>query len=153
MHLGDTVREVIADSDDLHTAAAKVETLRAGQITWITVTSSAIARSLVSMFGAGVGPDAVVKPFHLVLAPVLIVVGSLMIGAVNEIHWDQFDEEFPAFLIVLPMPLTSSIATGIALGFISYPLIKIFKGKWKSVHPILYIFAVLFTIQILIAPH
>ena len=83
----------------------------------------------------------------------MIIVGSLMIGAVKHIEWEEFDEAFPAFLIILAMPLTSSIATGIALGFISYPLMKIFKGKWKSVHPILYIFAVLFAIQILIAPH
>lgn len=88
-----------------------------------------------------------------ITAPALIIVGSLMIGAVKHIEWEEFDEAFPAFLIVLAMPLTSSIATGIALGFISYPLMKIFKGKWKAVHPILYIFAVLFAIQILIAPH
>lgn len=51
------------------------------------------------------------------------------------------------------MPLTSSIATGIALGFISYPLMKIVKGKWKAVHPLMYIFAVLFVLQLVFVPH
>lgn len=88
-----------------------------------------------------------------ITAPALIIVGSLMIGAVKQIDWDEFDEAFPAFLIILAMPLTSSIATGIALGFISYPLMKVFKGKWASVHPILYVFAVLFAFQLMFMPH
>jgi adenine/guanine/hypoxanthine permease len=52
-----------------------------------------------------------------------------MMGSIAEINWRELDEAFPAFLVVLSMPLTSSIATGIALGFISYPLMKIAKGK------------------------
>jgi adenine/guanine/hypoxanthine permease len=51
------------------------------------------------------------------------------------------------------MPLTSSIATGIALGFISYPLLKVVKGEAKKVHPLLYIFAVLFLYQLAFLPH
>ena len=62
-----------------------------------------------------------------------------MISVVKEIDWDSFDEAFPAFLIILTMPLTSSIATGIALGFISYPLLKVVKGKWREV-PVLLIY-------------
>src|SRR5699024_4931378 len=58
-----------------------------------------------------------------ITAPALIIVGSLMMGAIKNIKWDQIDEAFPAFLIILTMPLTSSIATGIALGFISYPIL------------------------------
>ena len=49
-----------------------------------------------------------------------------------------------AFLTVLMMPLTFSIATGIAIGFILYPLIKIFAGKGKKVHPILYVLGAVF---------
>ena len=61
---------------------------------------------------------------------------------------DTIDEAFPAFLVIISMPLTSSISTGIALGFISYPILKIFKGKWREVHPLVYIFAVLFFYQL-----
>ncbi|TWT11117.1 NCS2 family permease [Planomicrobium sp. CPCC 101079] len=122
----------------------------AGGRTGLTTLTVAILFIIAAFFGPLVGSLSSVAA---ITSPALIIVGSLMIGAVKQIDWEQFDEAFPAFLIILAMPLTSSIATGIALGFISYPLMKIFKGKGKSVHPILYVFAVLFTIQILIAPH
>lgn len=76
-----------------------------------------------------------------------------MMGSLVKVKWGEFDEAFPAFLIILTMPLTSSIATGIALGFITHPILKIFKGKGKQVHPLVYIFAVLFLIQLLFLPH
>jgi AGZA family xanthine/uracil permease-like MFS transporter len=53
----------------------------------------------------------------------------------------------------LSMPLTSSIATGIALGFLTYPLMKIFRGKWREVHWLVYLFAVLFFFQLVYLPH
>ncbi|ANU11668.1 xanthine/uracil/vitamin C permease [Planococcus antarcticus DSM 14505] len=122
----------------------------AGGRTGLTSLTVAILFIVAAFFGPLVGALSNVAA---ITSPALIIVGSLMIGAVKQIEWDQFDEAFPAFLIVLAMPLTSSIATGIAFGFISYPLMKIFKGKGKTVHPILYIFAILFTIQLLVAPH
>ncbi|MEH7352665.1 NCS2 family permease [Neobacillus drentensis] len=88
-----------------------------------------------------------------ITAPALIIVGSLMMGSIAKIHWNELDEAFPAFLTVLSMPLTSSISTGIALGFISFPLLKITKGKWREVHPLLYLFAVLFFIQLAFLQH
>ncbi|MGK7379578.1 NCS2 family permease [Planococcus sp. 1R117A] len=122
----------------------------AGGRTGLTSLTVAVLFILAAFFGPLV---SALSGVAAITAPALIIVGSLMIGAVKHIEWEEFDEAFPAFLIVLAMPLTSSIATGIALGFISYPLMKIFKGKGKTVHPILYVFAVLFTIQIIIAPH
>ena len=94
-----------------------------------------------------------VSGLSAITAPSLIVVGCLMLSNVQHIRWNDFDEAFPAFLVILTMPLTSSIATGIALGFISYPLMKIVKGKWKAVHPLMYIFAVLFVLQLVFVPH
>ena len=88
-----------------------------------------------------------------ITSPALIIVGSLMISAVKDIEWNGIDEAFPAFLVILTMPLTSSISTGIALGFISYPLLKFAKGKAREVHPLLYVFAVLFFIQLVFLPH
>ncbi|WP_257347519.1 NCS2 family permease [Pseudalkalibacillus decolorationis] len=88
-----------------------------------------------------------------ITAPTLIIVGSLMLGSLAKIDWNTLDEAFPAFLIILTMPLTSSIATGIALGFISYPLLKGVKGKWREVHPLVLLFAVLFFIQLAFLPH
>jgi AGZA family xanthine/uracil permease-like MFS transporter len=83
-----------------------------------------------------------------ITAPALIIVGSLMMGNIAKVKWDSLDEAFPAFLVIISMPLTSSISTGIALGFISYPILKIFRGKWREVHPLVYIFAVLFFYQL-----
>ncbi|MDT2047643.1 guanine permease [Priestia aryabhattai] len=88
-----------------------------------------------------------------ITSPALIIVGSLMMGSIAKINWSEFDEAFPAFLVILTMPLTSSIATGIALGFISHPLMKIVKGKAKEVHPLVYVFAVLFLYQLVFLPH
>ncbi|MDM5328907.1 NCS2 family permease [Neobacillus sp. CF12] len=94
-----------------------------------------------------------VSGISAITAPALIIVGSMMMGSIAKIKWDELDEAFPAFLVILSMPLTSSIATGIALGFISYPLLKIAKGKWREVHPLLYVFAVLFFYQLAFLPH
>ncbi|MET3193837.1 NCS2 family permease [Bacillus sp. OAE603] len=88
-----------------------------------------------------------------ITSPSLIVVGCLMMGNVRHIEWDNFEEAFPAFLVVITMPLTSSIATGIALGFITYPLLKVVKGKAKEIKPVIYLFAVLFLIQLIFFPH
>lgn len=80
-------------------------------------------------------------------APILIIVGIMMMGAVKNIDFDDMEEAIPAFLTLAIMPFTYSIATGIAAGFIFYPIVKIAKGKAKEVHPIIYIFAVLFIIR------
>ncbi|MEH7461338.1 NCS2 family permease [Bacillus thuringiensis] len=79
-----------------------------------------------------------------ITAPSLIIVGSLMAQNVREINWNDFETAFPSFFIFIGIPLTSSIANGIALGFLIYPILKIIKGKGKEVHPLLYVFAILF---------
>lgn len=79
-----------------------------------------------------------------VTAPALIIVGALMVSALKQVDWENFDEAMPGFVTVLAMPLTYSIASGIALGFILYPLIKIVKGEFKKVHPIMYFLFLVF---------
>ncbi len=122
----------------------------AGGRTGLTTLTVSILFMLAAFFGPLV---SAVSGLSAITAPALIIVGSLMISSIAEINWSELDEAFPAFLIILSMPLTSSIATGIALGFISYPLLKVVKGKWKQVHPLLYIFAVLFLYQLVFLPH
>ncbi|MCY7915770.1 solute carrier family 23 protein, partial [Bacillus haynesii] len=77
-----------------------------------------------------------------VTAPALIIVGVLMVANLNKIDWTKFEIAVPAFLTMIAMPLTYSIATGIAIGFIFYPITMIFKGKAKEIHPIMYGLAV-----------
>ncbi|OAS88731.1 MULTISPECIES: NCS2 family permease [Metabacillus] len=117
----------------------------AGGRTGLTTLTVSILFGFTLLFSPLIGA---VSGISAITAPALIIVGSLMMGAISDINWKELDEAFPAFLVVISMPLTSSIATGIALGFISYPLMKIAKGKWKEVHLFVYIFAVLFFIQL-----
>jgi len=76
-------------------------------------------------------------------APALIIVGVLMVGAVAKINFEDFTEAFPAFLTIIFMPLAFSIADGIAFGFIAFPIVKLVAGKYKEVHWLLYILAVI----------
>ena len=80
-------------------------------------------------------------------APALIIVGALMIGAVTSIKWEDMTEAIPAFLTMLAMPLTFSIANGLALGFILYPLLKVLTGRWREASPLVYALAVLFVLR------
>ncbi|RIU91299.1 NCS2 family permease [Oceanobacillus picturae] len=79
-----------------------------------------------------------------VTAPALIIVGVLMASSLKSIEWDQFEIAVPAFLTVVTMPLTYSIATGIAIGFIFYPITMVLKGRAKEIHPIMYLLFVIF---------
>lgn len=85
-------------------------------------------------------------------SPALIIVGVLMMGAVKQINFTDLDDSIPAFITLALMPFTYSIATGIAGGFIFYPIVKIVRGKAKEVHPLIYILAALFILRFAILP-
>ena len=85
-----------------------------------------------------------------VTAPALIIVGFYMMSSLSRINWDDMQEAFPAFLIFLMMPLSYSITDAVGSGIISYCLIKIFSGKIKLVHPLLYVFMLLVIIQFVV---
>ncbi|MEJ2199423.1 MAG: NCS2 family permease [Desulfuromonadaceae bacterium] len=78
---------------------------------------------------------AAVPPYAT--APALIMVGIFMMRGVAQIDFYDFEEATPAFLTFLLMPLTYSIATGLAFGFLSYVLIKLFLGKIRQCEPFL----------------
>jgi adenine/guanine/hypoxanthine permease len=80
-----------------------------------------------------------------VTAPALIIVGALMATEMSKINWSKMEIVIPSFITILMMPLTFSIATGIALGFILYPLALISQKRFKEVHPIMYALCILFT--------
>ena len=82
-----------------------------------------------------------------VVAPALIVVGSMMLRNVTRIRWDDSTEAIPAFLTMVLMPFAFSITEGIAFGFISYSLLKLITGKGRTVHGLVYLFAALFVIR------
>lgn len=86
---------------------------------------------------------SVVTDVPAVTAPALIIVGVMMAQSLGEVPWDDMVFAIPAFVTVVAMPLTYSIATGIALGLVLFPLFMLFKGRGREVHPIMYaLFAV-----------
>ncbi|MBZ0111397.1 MAG: NCS2 family permease [Thermoanaerobaculia bacterium] len=76
-------------------------------------------------------------------APVLILVGALMMRALPDIPWSDPSEALPAFLVLCVMPLTFSIANGIALGIVSWVLLKAGSGRWREVPPVLFVLSLL----------
>lgn len=111
-------------------------------LTAITV----VVLMVITMFFAPVAK--MLSSVPAVTAPALVIVGFFMMNGLRDIDWQNLEEAFPAFLVVVIMPLTYSIAIGIGMGFIVYPLLKLLRGKAKEVHPILYLFMLLFIIQI-----
>ncbi|WP_054604577.1 NCS2 family permease [Apilactobacillus kunkeei] len=83
------------------------------------------------------------------IAPVIIITGALMLSNLKAIDMDDFAEWFPAFLIVVLIPLTGSISIGLAFGFVAYPIVKIFNGQIKSISTINYILSGLFLINLI----
>jgi AGZA family xanthine/uracil permease-like MFS transporter len=77
-------------------------------------------------------------------APALIVVGSLMISAVAEIAWNDPEIAVPAFLTITTIPLTFSIANGLAFGFTAFTLLKVARGKFRQVNWFVYVLTALF---------
>lgn len=80
-------------------------------------------------------------------APVLILVGLLMIEPIKKIPFSEFTESIPAFICIIMMPLTYSISHGILLGMISYVVINMLCGKFKKITATMYILAVLFILK------
>ena len=84
-----------------------------------------------------------------ITSPALIIIGSFMMESIAKIEWNDITEAFPAFVTIIGIPLTGSINDGIAFGFIFYVILKVSKRQWKDIHPLMYIFAILFVIQLL----
>lgn len=86
-------------------------------------------------------------------APALIIIGSLMLSDIKNVNFDDFTEFVPAFLTILMMPLTFSIAEGLAFGFISYTLLKVLTGRKKEVHWMMYFITAAFIINFIMMSH
>ncbi len=101
---------------------------------------------LVKMVSAGTQlPNGLtVNP---VTSPAMILVGAMMMSAIKNIDWDDYFDAIPAFLVIVAIPFSSSIADGIAVGFISYPVIKLFGGRAREVGAFVYVLAVLFILR------
>lgn len=86
-------------------------------------------------------------------APILIIVGALMLTEIANIKFDDYTDVIPVFLTIIMMPLAYSIATGLAFGFISYTALKMMTGKFKDIHWIVYFISVAFIIHFIVGGH
>jgi AGZA family xanthine/uracil permease-like MFS transporter len=101
---------------------------------------------LVQSIGGGskIGEGAYLYP---VTAPALIVVGIMMVRAITKLPWEDAASSLPAFLIVIGIPLTYSIAEGLAFGFVSYPIVMFLAGRGREVRPLTYLLGLFFLLR------
>jgi AGZA family xanthine/uracil permease-like MFS transporter len=109
---------------------------------------TAVVTGLLFLPALFVAPLAGAIP-NAATAPALIIVGSLMMSVVREIDWQDPETSVPAFLTMLAIPLTFSIANGLALGFIAFTALKICRGKFREVNWLVYVLAALFLVRFL----
>ncbi len=95
---------------------------------------------LVRMIGGGVEMSGG-GTLYPVIAPALVLVGTMMMRSVRHVDWDEATEAIPAFLTMIVMPLAVSITDGIAVGFIAYAVLKLATGRGRSVNWLVYLFA------------
>jgi AGZA family xanthine/uracil permease-like MFS transporter len=104
---------------------------------------TAIVTGLLFVVALFVAPFAGAIP-AAATSPALIIVGSLMMATASEIAWNDPEVAIPAFLTMMTIPLTFSIANGLAFGFIGYTVLKVLRGKFRQVNWFVYLLAALF---------
>ena len=83
-------------------------------------------------------------------APALVLVGLFMLSPIVKVNLDDFTESIPAFLTIIMMPLSYSIAEGIVFGMLSYVLLKLLTGRFKDISIVMYVLAALFILKFFI---
>ncbi len=113
--------------------------IEAGGRTGLTAVGAALC-FFISLF---LGPLVAIVPMSAI-APILIFVGLSMIENIVKIDWKDAIIAIPAFFVIIMMPLSYSITTGIQFGFIMYLIVNLVNKKAKEVSPMIYIFSILF---------
>jgi AGZA family xanthine/uracil permease-like MFS transporter len=134
---------VSSNTSYIESAAGVAEGARTGAANLVTG-----ALFLLAMFLA---PLVTVVPFEAA-STALVVVGFLMMTAVRNIDWNDYEIAIPAFLTIVIMPFTYSISNGLGSGIIAYVVLKMARGKFGEVHPLLYGVAALFVVYFLRGP-
>ncbi len=97
---------------------------------------------LVRMVGGGYATGT--TTLYPVIAPPLILVGTMMLGGLRRVAWDDPTEAIPAFLTLAIMPLTVSITEGVSFGLVSFAVLKTAAGRRREIHPLVLVFAAAF---------
>jgi AGZA family xanthine/uracil permease-like MFS transporter len=149
----------------IESAAGIAEGARTGLanvVTAMLLLLSLLAKPLISMFGETIvapitiivngSPVSTLGFYHPVLAPVLIVIGGLMMVSVARIRWEDNAEAIPAFLCMVVMLFSLSIADGIAWGFIAYALLKLVSGRGREAGVVVYVISLLALLRYIARP-
>jgi len=83
-------------------------------------------------------------------APALVIIGFLMMQSITQINFEEIESAIPAFIVIISIPFTYSISHGIGYGFITYVILKIAKGEFKKVHPLMYAASIIFAAYFII---
>lgn len=132
----------IAGTSNVTTYVESAAGIGAGGRTGLTALVVAICFAVSSFFS----PLLAIVP-NAATAPILIIVGIMMLASLKNIHWDDMAEAIPAFFTSIFMGFAYSITHGIAAGFITYTLVKVFKGQAKDVHSMIWILDLLFILN------
>ena len=132
----------IAGTSNVTTYVESAAGIGAGGRTGLTALVVAICFAISSLFS----PLLAIVP-TAATAPILIVVGIMMLSGLKNIHWEDMSEAVPAFFTSIFMGFSYSITQGIAAGFITYSLVKVVKGEAKEVHSMIWILDVLFILN------
>lgn len=114
----------------------------AAVVTGLCMLVALLFRPVIELIGGGVMVGGTDK--HPLVAPALVYVGSLMLGGIRNLDWDDVTEALPAFLAVIVMPLTMSISHGIGAAFIAYAVGKLLTGRAGQCSVVVYVVAGLF---------
>lgn len=136
------VRKMIIESIPNALRSAISAGIGAGGRTGLTALVVAICFAISSFFS----PLLAIVP-TAATAPILIIVGIMMLGSLKNIHWDDMSEAVPAFFTSIFMGFSYSITQGIAVGFLTYTLTKLVKGQVKDVHAMIWILDALFILN------
>ncbi|MGV9771914.1 NCS2 family permease [Streptosporangium sp. NPDC003464] len=112
---------------------------------------ASVVTGVLFLLAIFVSPLVAVVPYEAA-TPALVIVGFLMMTAIREIDFTDYEIAIPAFLTIVLMPFSYSIANGIGAGFISFVLIKVAKGKSREVHALMWVVAALFVLYFALGP-
>lgn len=117
-------------------------------VTGLLMLGALVFAPLLATVGGGVPSAADPAIVHYpVIAPVLVLIGTFMVGAVHDVDWKDPVVAIPAFLTVIVMPLSFSITDGIAWGFIATSVLGLASGRGSETPPLLHLFAALFVLR------
>jgi AGZA family xanthine/uracil permease-like MFS transporter len=112
---------------------------------------ASVVTGVLFLLATFLSPLVTIVPFEAATTA-LVVVGFLMMMGVRTIDWTDYEIAIPAFVTIVMMPFTYSISNGIGAGVVTYVLLKLARGKFREVHPLLYGVAALFVLYFLRGP-